>query len=138
MSPHSLGSPPDPNSPHNPGVHCDSGSPPDPEIPQTPLAPHSLGSPQYPEPSRSLPPPTTLGSPPPPLWVLGVPVRALWVVAQQGKSPRCHAWPYELLWGSNAQLLELSPHRRGGDYVVPPGGVLRGLGGRAVLLSPIE
>ncbi|XP_071886124.1 actin maturation protease-like [Anas platyrhynchos] len=93
------------------------------------------------------------GGVPPEIW--GAVGGAL-VVAQQGKSPRCQLWPYELLRASNAQLRELSPRRLGGDpknlgdpktgsggtggqgggYVVPPGGLEEGLCGQAVLLYP--
>ncbi|XP_056371433.1 actin maturation protease-like isoform X3 [Oenanthe melanoleuca] len=60
------------------------------------------------------------------------------VLALQGKSPRPQLWALPELGASNAQLSELSPRRWGGGFVLPPGGVRAGLGGRAVLLHPIE
>ncbi|XP_005062886.1 PREDICTED: UPF0692 protein C19orf54 homolog, partial [Ficedula albicollis] len=60
------------------------------------------------------------------------------VLALQGKSPRPQLWALPELGASNAQLSELSPRRWGGGFVLPPGGVRAGLGGRAVLLHPVE
>uniref|UniRef100_A0A8C3QBW1 Actin maturation protease n=1 Tax=Geospiza parvula TaxID=87175 RepID=A0A8C3QBW1_GEOPR len=59
------------------------------------------------------------------------------VLALQGKSPRPQLWPLGALASSNAQLGELSPRRRGGGFVLPPGGLARALQGRAVLLHPL-
>lgn len=61
------------------------------------------------------------------------------VVARQGKSRRLMLWDYDQLAASNNNLLELSP-QRGEDnskYVLPKGGVVAGLCGRAIILQQI-
>lgn len=59
------------------------------------------------------------------------------VYAHQGKSKHVGIWPLQDLLDSNANLLELDPRRAsdGKDYVLPEGGVHRGLCKRIVIIS---
>ncbi|XP_074133659.1 actin maturation protease isoform X3 [Sminthopsis crassicaudata] len=75
------------------------------------------------------------GKPPPPL---PDPPEAIYLLCKQGKSWHYQLWDYQQLCESNLQLAQLAPSRTtdGRVYVVPPGGVLAGLCGQALLLQP--
>jgi hypothetical protein len=62
--------------------------------------------------------------------------RTCHLLARQGKSRHLAVWSYDDLQRSNENLVELDPGRAsdGRVYVLPPGGVAAGLGGRAILL----
>lgn len=65
--------------------------------------------------------------------------RTCHLLARQGKSRHLAVWSYDELQRSNENLVELDPGRAsdGRVYVLPPGGVAAGLGGRAILLHDL-
>ncbi|XP_023715090.1 UPF0692 protein C19orf54 homolog [Cryptotermes secundus] len=65
--------------------------------------------------------------------------RTCHLLARQGKSRHLAVWSYDDLQRSNENLVELDPGRAsdGRVYVLPPGGVAAGLGGRAILLHDL-
>ncbi|KAM9480625.1 actin maturation protease [Clarias gariepinus] len=60
----------------------------------------------------------------------------VYIFAKQGKSLRYQLWKLETVAQSNAQLREMDPQRAGDGsyYVLPPGGVEKGLAGQVVLI----
>ena len=60
----------------------------------------------------------------------------LYVFARHGKSAHLGVWKFTELLESNRNLVELDPKRtRPGEYVIPEGGIKRGLCGKALLVS---
>ncbi|KAI2653656.1 hypothetical protein H4Q32_013974 [Labeo rohita] len=63
-------------------------------------------------------------------------IKEMFVLAKQGKSLRYQLWKFESVTQSNNQLKEMDPQRAsdGTRYVLPPGGVQKGLAGQVLLL----
>lgn len=60
----------------------------------------------------------------------------VWLIARQSKSRHPALWTYQSLAQSNANLIELSPHRANDcfSYVLPVGGVKDGLCDKAIFI----
>jgi hypothetical protein len=60
----------------------------------------------------------------------------LYVFARHGKSTHLGLWKFTSLLESNGNLVEMDPRRtRPGEYVIPDGGIERGLSGKALVVS---
>lgn len=60
----------------------------------------------------------------------------LYVFARHGKSAHLGLWRFTSLLESNRNLVEMDPKRtRPGEYVIPDGGIERGLSGKALVVS---
>ena len=68
------------------------------------------------------------------------PSAQLYVFARHGKSAHLGLWKLTGLLESNGNLVEIDPRRaRPGEYVIPDGGIERGLSGKALVVSnPVE
>ena len=64
----------------------------------------------------------------------------LYVFVRHGKSAHLGLWKFTGLLESNGNLVEIDPRRtRPGEYVIPDGGIERGLSGKALVVSnPVE
>lgn len=64
----------------------------------------------------------------------------LYVFVRHGKSAHLGLWKFTGLLESNGNLVEIDPRRtRPGEYVIPDGGIDRGLSGKALVISnPVE
>ena len=60
----------------------------------------------------------------------------LYVFARHGKSAHLGLWKFTSLLESNGNLVEIDPKRtRPGEYVIPDGGIEKGLSGKALVVS---
>ena len=63
----------------------------------------------------------------------------LYVFARHGKSAHLGLWKFTDLLESNKNLVEVDPKRtKPGEYVIPEGGIKRGLCGKALLVSKLK
>lgn len=64
----------------------------------------------------------------------------LYVFTRHGKSTHLGLWKFTSLLESNGNLVEMDPKRtRPGEYVIPDGGIEKGLSGKALIVSnPVE
>ncbi|XP_030621937.1 actin maturation protease isoform X2 [Chanos chanos] len=98
------------------------------------LAPGSVDTEQL-HPDSALPWLNFLADGAPCSWPVGA-VQEVYILAKQGKSLRYQLWKLDAVSQSNAQLREMAPLRAGDGthYVLPEGGVGKGLAGQVVLL----